>query len=271
LEAIDDLDLDDLEEEVVVQEEDNQQSKREAVKRKKKADKDADSFKKQVLAANNIALACQWVLEQLSTSRITESASPIFDESHFQAVQLTANEVSWLKAHESIEKVLHLTCIAYAAAPKWEPYPHSILSVQDLEKIESERFAHRRAIEEANRIATQLLVRKADNIDPTQQIIEFGFRNAEYIKNRLSQAKSNAKEKKKKKDTVSTISNAIDDQHSSTAGNHDGVCDIVECRETAVGLCIATNNNCGKYRFCSMHIAHSSHHLHKTKDNTAVI
>jgi hypothetical protein len=36
LEAIDDLDLDDLEEEVVVQEEDNQQSKREAVKRKKK-------------------------------------------------------------------------------------------------------------------------------------------------------------------------------------------------------------------------------------------
>jgi hypothetical protein len=270
LEAIDDLDLDDLEEEVVQEEEKNQPSKREAVKRKKKADKDADSFKKQVLAANNIASACHWVLEQLNTARISESVSPIFDESHFQAVQLTANEVSWLKAHESIEKVLHLTCIAYAAAPKWEPYPHSILSVQDLEKIESERFAHRRAIEEANRIATQLLVRKADNVDSTQQIIEFGFHNAEYIKNRLSQAKSNAKEKKKKKkDTVSDISNAIDQQ--SPSGQHNGICDLVECPEAAVGICIATSTNCGMYRFCSMHIAHSSHHLHRTKNNTSVI
>jgi len=146
LEKIDELELDCLDEAPTTTEEVDL-SKDAAKKRKKKADnesKDADSFNKQVKAANEIASSCRWVLEQLASSRISEAPSVIFDESHFHAVQLTTNEINWLKAHDSVEKVLHLTCLAYAAAPKWEPYPQTILSVQDLEKIEAERSAQER-------------------------------------------------------------------------------------------------------------------------------
>ena len=270
MEEIDEFDLEDLEEVEPVEVNNELLNKKDVAKKRKQAENEADWFKKQVVAANNIALGCQWVLEQLAASRISEASSAIFDESHFQAVQLTANEISWLKAHQSVEKVLHLTCIAYAAAPKWEPYPQSILSVQDLEKIESERFLHRKAIEEANQIASQLLVRKGDNIDPTQQIIEFGMHNTKWISEQLTRAKTNAKEKKKKKkDTVAEVAKAVDTQQASQL--HNGICDIVECEESAVGLCVLSSSNCGNSRFCSMQIAHSSHEWHKTKRVTVVI
>lgn len=263
-----------------------------AKKRKKKAvdcKDDADIFNKQLKAANEIALACSWVLEQLASSRISEASSVIFDESHFQAVQLTTNEINWLKAHDSVEKVLHLTCLAYAAAPKWEPFPQTILSVQDLEKIEAERSAHRKAIEEASKLASQLLVRRGDNVDPTQQIVEFGFDNVGFVKERLERAKANKKAAtaKKKKTSTDEVSHPVIISASSAANilssskvpvannnnNHDNdICDTIECDEKAVGKCTLTGTTCGAHKFCSLHVAHSSHEWHKTKDiiNTTV-
>ena len=238
-------------------------SKKDAAAKRKQIDKDGDSFNKQVKAANEIAKACQWVLEQVNVSRISESTNAIFDETHFQAVQLAPNEISWLKAHDSLEKVVHLTCLAYAAAPKWEPYPQSILSVQDLERIESEKYAHRKALEEANRIASQLLTRKGDNADPTMQTIEFGQRNTEWVRERFAIAKTNSSKKKKKKDGLTAITSTID--------THDGTCDVLECNEAVVGSCtIVAESNCERYRYCALHFDHSSHQWQMMKETNTV-
>ena len=284
---IDEIDLDCFDEAPITEEAVDQSNKDVVKKRKKKADdesKDADSFNKQVKAANEIASSCRWVLEQLASSRISEASSAIFDESHFHAVQLTTNEINWLKAHDSLEKVLHLTCLAYAAAPKWEPYPQTILSVQDLEKIEAERSAHRKAIEEASKLAAQLLVRRGDNVDPTQQIVEFGFDNVGFVKERLEKAKANRKASAKKKKKTSseelalitaanTSSSSSSSSSSSTSAmipthNHDGICDTIECEEAAVGICMFPNSTCGAHRFCSLHVAHTSHEWHRIKEVT---
>jgi hypothetical protein len=122
------------------QEEESLSKRDEVAKRKQSsADKDGDSFNKQLKAANEIAKQCKWVLDQLSQSRISESTGTLMDETHFQSVHLAPSEISWLKAHDSLEKVLNLTCLAYAAAPKWEPYPQGLLSVEDLQKWNTRR------------------------------------------------------------------------------------------------------------------------------------
>ena len=128
------------------------------------------------------------------------------DETHFQSVHLAPSKISWLKAHNSLEKVLNLTCLAYAAAPKWEPYPQGLLSVEDLQKMEHEKKTHRKAIEEANRLSQLLLVRKGDNVDPTQEIVEYGMRNTSWVAAQLARAKNKSSQKKKKKgETVEAL------------------------------------------------------------------
>jgi hypothetical protein len=92
--------------------------------------------------------------------------------------------------------VLNLTCLAFAAAPKWGPYPQGLLSVEDLQKMEHEKDTHRKAIEEAN-ILSQLLVRKGDNVDPTQEIVEYGMRNTGWVAAQLARAKNKSSQKKK--------------------------------------------------------------------------
>jgi hypothetical protein len=256
-----------LEEEEQVQESISKRD--EAVKRKQQsssADKDGDNFNKQLKAANEIAKVCKWVLDQLSQSRISASTANLMDEGHFQAVQLAPSEISWLKAHDSLEKVLHLTCLAYAAAPKWEPYPQSLLSVEDLDKMESQKESHRKAIEEANRLS-QILVRKGDNADPTQEVVEYGMRNTEWVKERLARAKDNSSKRKKKKEDI------LDTMVTSAALVHDGKCDVLECNEATVGNCTEDNvstTKCQSRRYCTLHIAHNSHDLQTLKDNTKV-
>ena len=55
----------------------------ETAKRKQASgDKDGDSFKKQLKSASELAKQCKWVLDQLSQSRISESAGTLIDETH---------------------------------------------------------------------------------------------------------------------------------------------------------------------------------------------
>jgi hypothetical protein len=240
----------------------------ETAKRKQASgDKDGDSFKKQLKSASELAKQCKWVLDQLSQSRISESAGTLIDETHFQAVHLAPSEISWLKDHDSLDKVLHLTCLAYAAAPKWEPYPQGLLSVQDLQKMESEKEAHRKAVEEANRLAHQLLVRKGNNADPTQETVEYGMRNTDWVKAQLARAKDNSSKKKKKK------GESVDALISAVTELHDGKCDVLECNEAVVGKCtdeMVSTSKCQNRSYCNLHIAHSSHDLQTLKDTLKV-
>jgi hypothetical protein len=52
---------------------------------------------------------------------------------------LTNVEVKWLEDHNSLEKVLSISSLAYASAPKWEAFPKSTLSDEDLKRIEEEK------------------------------------------------------------------------------------------------------------------------------------
>jgi hypothetical protein len=184
------------------------------------------------------------------------------DETHFQSVHLAPSEISWLKAHDSLEKVLNLTCLAYAAAPKWEPYPQGLLSVEDLQKMEHEKETHRKAIEEANRLS-QLIVLKGDNVYPTQEIVKYGMRNTGWVAAQLARAKNKSSQKKKKKgETVEALITAA-------TAIHDGKCDVLECTEEAVGKCnhysVSSTSKCSNRSYCTLHIAHTSHDLQTLK------
>jgi hypothetical protein len=118
------------------------------------------------------------------------------------------------------------------------------------------------SIEEANRLS-QLLVRKGDNVDPTQEIVKYGMRNTGWVAAQLARAKNKSSQKKKKKgETVEALITAA-------TAIHDGKCDVLECTEEAVGKCnhysVSSTSKCSNRSYCTLHIAHTSHDLQTLK------
>ena len=217
-----------------------------------------DIFKRQLRAAKNVSGACQWVLDQVEIGRIRSTGSSSFEISHFSDIVVTLSELKWLRDHNSIEKVIAEYVIAYEHAPKWEPFPKAILSVEDLQRIEDSKKKFAREVTEANKLAQALLVRLGDNAGDNQDSIEYGADTTGWVTERLKQKRSS-----KAKELTTTTSAA---RSSNSAVGTESVevrkCDVEECIEDSIsGLC-GNNIVCNRYRFCSLHLAHSSHSLH---------
>ena len=173
-------------------------------------------------------------------------------DTHFDSTQITLAEVEWLTAHNKMEKVLLVTAAAYAAASKWEPFPRISLSREDLAKVDSERVAHLRSIDEATKIASKLLVRRGTDAGPEQQVVAFNGKDIEWMQNRMKKgAKTNSKV------AAAQVSKRVVVPTRQVHHQPDSECDVVECPELVVGGCL--QSTCAKYSFCSLHIAHSSH------------
>lgn len=220
-----------------------------------------DVLKRQLKAAKNISSTCQWVLEQIQIGRVRTTDSSSFELSHFSGISVTQSELKWLHGHNTIEKVIAEYVIAYEHAPKWEPFPKATLSVEDLKRIEESKKKFAREVAEANKLAQALLVRLGDNAGEKQHIIEYGEDTTGWVAQRLKEKRSS----KAKETTKSTTR----PQSSSIAVESEFVvvrkCDVEECVEDSItGFC-GNNIECDHYRFCSLHLVHSSHSLHKLR------
>ena len=95
----------------------------------KEEDRDA-AIRRQVKAAKYIASTSKWVLNLLKNGRVRRTFGDEFEENHFYDNHLTNVELKWLEDNDSIEKVLSISCMAYATAPDWEPFPKTTLQAK---------------------------------------------------------------------------------------------------------------------------------------------
>ena len=230
----------------------------------KEEDRDA-AIRRQVKAAKSIASTSQWVLNLLKNGRVRRTFGDEFEENHFYDNHLTNVELKWLEDNDSIEKVLSISCMAYATAPDWEPFPKTTLSGEDLRRIEEEKAKHLKAIDEANAIGRSLLVRIGENAAEGQHVVAFGKGTAEWIGQQLSIKRAAKKTSKAtaapaaSSSTTSTLTTAVDENR----------CAVEECVEkTVIGSC--EHEGCSGLRFCDLHLSHVSHdnhRLHRALDN----
>jgi len=217
-----------------------------------------DIFNRQHRAAKNIAATCQWVIQQVEMGRIRNTFNSGFEVSHFTDIAITQREMKWLEDHNSVEKVLNENVIAYAHAPKWEPFPKVSLSIDDLRRIEDAKKNFVKEVEEAKKLAQALLVRLGDNASDDQHIIEYGEQSTEWIASKLRKKSSTTN-----KPSASITSSAT----SATMMRVTRKCDVEECILEAVEGACGDNIGCSILRFCSMHLPHSSHNLHRISHN----
>jgi len=230
--------------------------------------------KRQVKAAKDIAATCQWVLRQLETGRIRRSFDDEFTQNHFADTHLTNVEVKWLEDHNSLEKVLSISSLAYASAPKWEAFPKSTLSDEDLKRIEEEKVKHIKAIADANEWGRSLLVRIGENAGD-RPIIEIGKGGAAWIGEQLSK-KRNKSTATKKKAGAAAAAAAAPPPPPPTSGAvaapapvvrtvaDDNRCAVEECIEKSInGIC--TEAECASRHFCDLHQSHNSHSNHRLR------
>lgn len=212
------------------------------------------AHKKQFTNAKNIAASCRWILNQAESSRLILTRSRKFEKFHFNTCQINDIELEWLTSNDTTAKVLRNCCSEYDAAASWEPLPTVSLSIEDLARIANEQEKHRQAIEQANIIASQLLVRVGHNAPEDQQILEYGVGNIEYIAAAL----------RKKRSPAPGSANAASKKARKEKGLILYKCDIAECVESAPAtLKLCSERGCGKYRYCQvLHLAHMSHSMH---------
>ena len=236
-------------------------------------DSKAAVLKKQVKAAKSIATACQWVLKQLEIGRIRRTFEDEFEDNHFLDTHVTNVEVKWLEDHNSVEKVLSISCLAYATAPKWEAFPRTTLSEEDLRKIAEEKEKHLRAVEVANALGMSLLVRVGGNAAEGQHIVEYGKGNAEWFRDQLAGKRSDKKSaaaKKKSKDNAANKlatpapESAVEARTSNVVV--DIRCAVEECTEAIIeGSCAHVECTSKKYKFCDLHLNHNSHSIQRLR------
>ena len=211
-----------------------------------------DAFKRQLKAAKNVATTCQWVIQQVAIGRVRNTFQNQFEAAHFCDISITQLEMQWLQEHDTVEKVLCEYVLAYAAAPKWEPFPKTTFSAEDLQRIEDDKAKYSKEVEEAKTLAQALLVRLGGNTTANQHLIEYGNQTTQHIADQLS------KKRKKKSSNTSTLT-AVAEESSSNLVQR---CDVIECIELRIdGYC--GNSGCSHFRFCSLHLAHSSHMNHQ--------
>ena len=228
--------------------------------------------KRQVKAAKDIAATCQWVLRQLDNGRIRRSFDDEFTENHFADTHLTNVEVKWLEDHNSLEKVLSISSLAYASAPKWEAFPKSTLSVEDLKRIEEEKVKHMKAIAEADELGRSLLVRIGENAGD-RPIIDIGKGGTAWIAEQLSKKRNKSTATKKKAGPAIAAAAAVETAAATgTAATsavpptvaEDNRCAVEECIESSIaGVC--TDANCAGRHFCDLHLCHNSHSNHRLR------
>ena len=227
--------------------------------KRKQPSKVEDYFTKQVKAAKSIATACEWVLSQVASSRISKTHSRMFGETHFESTQITLAELEWLTMHSELESVLQITSAAYTAAPKWEPFPRISLSPNDLGKIDAERAAHHTKVAEATVIAAKLLIRKGEDAGPMQQVLDYGYGNAPQMTEKMKRGPNSKKQKLDLSEIRRRAGNLLATSKTPKLSSSDSKCDVLECPELSVGICL--QSTCSKSMFCSIHLAHVSHSL----------
>ena len=239
-----------------------------------KDDSKAAVLKRQVKAAKSIASACQWVLKQLEIGRIRRTFEDEFEDTHFLDTHLSNVEVKWLEDRDSVEKVLSISCLAYARAPKWEAFPRTTLSEEDLKRIAEEKEKHLRAIEEANALGSALLVRVGGNAAEGQHIVEYVKGNADWLRDQLLEKRSSKKKKGKDNATPVAVKGkaaaAVVVAAAAAAARKadlvvDTRCAVEECTEAIIeGSC--THTECSsKYKFCDLHLNHNSHSIQRLR------
>lgn len=254
----------------VLDNEDSNQSGVPPAKRKKSSaasskEEDRNAVtRRQVKAAKSIATTSQWLLHLLQNGRVRRTFDDQFEENHFYDNHLTNVELKWLEDNDSIEKVLSLNCMAYATAPKWEPFPKTTLSAEDLRRIEEEKEKHLKAIEEANAIGRSLLVRVGENAADGQHTVEYGKGSAIWVGQQLSMKRASKKKSKTVAATAPVVASAPPAAQTSEKGADDNRCAVEECtEEVVVGSC--EDGECSGYRFCDLHLGHISHGNHRLR------
>jgi hypothetical protein len=223
--------------------------------KRKQPSKVEDYFTKQVKAAKS-----KWVLSQVASSRISKTHSRMFGETHFESTQITLAELEWLTMHSELESVLQITCAAYTAAPKWEPFPRFSLSPNDLGKIDAERAAHHAKVAEATVIAAKLLIRKGEDAGPMQQVLDYGYGNAPQMTEKMKRGPNNKKQKLDVSEIRRRAGNLLATSKTPELSSSDSKCDVLECSEMSIGICL--QSTCSKSMFCSIHhLSHVSHSL----------
>ena len=233
--------------------------------------------KRQVKAAKDIAATCQWVLRQLETGRIRRSFDDEFTQNHFADTHLTNVEVKWLEDHNSLEKVLSISSLAYASAPKWEAFPKSTLSDEDLKRIEEEKVKHMKAIADADEWGRSLLVRIGENAGD-RPIIEIGKGGAAWIGEQLSKKRNKSTATKKKAGAaavaappppgVGAVAVAAPTRAPAPVARtvaDDNRCAVEECIEKSIINGICTEAECASRHFCDLHQSHNSHSNHRLR------
>jgi hypothetical protein len=250
------------------QQEENRQTMNPKVAKKKqggaskKLNKE-DIFKRQLKAAKSISTGCCWVLNECARGRIMVTDSYSFGTTHFSEICITKAEYKWLEDHNSIEKVLNEVILAYAHASEWEPFPKICLSLEDRQRMEEAAKKNASDVAEAKKLCQTLLVRSSDHVGKDQHQIAYGANNVstEWIKERL-QAKRPPTNKSKKSAAAaaasSTAAAAPPPAADPAAVSIIKKCAVPECVEPTIeGYC--TNSGCSHFRFCSLHLDHTSH------------
>ena len=229
----------------------------------KQQESKAAVLKRQIKGAKAIASTCQWILQQVELKRIRRTFDDEFDADHFSDTHLTNVEIKWLEDNNTLEKVLSISCHAYATAPKWEAYPKATLSEADVIRIEQEKQKHMKAVEEANELGRSLLVRIGENASENEHIIEYGKGSTAWIKEQLCKKRG---AKKNNKTSTSAAPAAAETFTSSTTSvtTKESRCAVEECTEKPIeGFC--ADAECVSRRFCDLHLTHTSHVNHRLR------
>ena len=225
-----------------------------------------DVFKRQLKAAKAIASGCSWVLNECARGRITVTESYSFGTTHFSEICITKAEYKWLEDHNSIEKVLNEVILAYSHAPEWEPLPKICLTLEDRQRMEEAAKKNASDVAEAKKLCQSLLVRSSDHVGKDQHQIAYGANNVstEWIKERLQEKRPPNKAKKAAAAAAAATAAAAPPPPppaAPSAASTVNKCAVTECVEPTIeGFC--GNSGCSHFRFCNMHLDHTSHMWH---------
>jgi len=231
----------------------------------KQQESKAAVLKRQIKGAKAIASTCQWILQQVELKRIRRTFDDEFDPDHFSDTHLTNVEIKWLEDNNTLEKVLSISCHAYATAPKWEAYPKATLSEADMIRIEQEKQRHMKAVEDANDLGRSLLVRIGENASENEHIIEYGKGSTAWIKEQLCKKRGAKKNKTSTTSAAPAAPAAAETLASSTSvTTKESRCAVEECTEKPIeGFC--ADAECVSRRFCDLHLTHTSHANHRLR------